>query len=285
MDWVAAIDKAIAYIEDNITEDITPDSIARHVNISPFYFQQGFRLLCGYTITEYIRSRRLALAAGELASGSVKVIDAAMKYRYASPDSFAKAFTRFHGVTPSMAQAKGTVLKSFAPLKIKLSLEGGYTMDYKFTNKDSFTVMGTLKTFSYDEAKTAVPAYWEEHFEKGRGRHVCGMFGINMDETMGQSQFDYMIADLYDPVKGVPAGFVTRTIPPFTWAVFPCKGAMPDAIHTVSAGIFSQWLPAQRDYEFAAGYFIEMYDDASKYPKGTADENYYSEIWIPVKKK
>lgn len=285
MDWVAAIDKAITYIEDNITEDITAEDVARHVSISAFYFQRGFRLLCGYTIAEYIRSRRLALAAGELAAGTAKVIDVAMKYGYTSPDSFAKAFTRFHGVTPSMAQSEGTVLKSFAPLKITLSLEGGYSMDYKLTKKDSFTVMGTLKTFSYDEAKAAVPAYWKEHYEQGRGRHVCGMFGINMDETMGHSRFDYMIADLYDPIKEIPAGFITKTIPAFTWAVFPCKGAMPDAMQDVNTKIFSQWLPALRDYEFAAGYCIEMYDDVSKYPKGTADENYYSEIWIPVKKK
>lgn len=71
----------------------------------------------------------------------------------------------------------------------------------------------------------------------------------------------------------------------FTWAVFPCKGALPTSLQDVNTKIFSEWLPALQDYEFAAGYCIEMYDAPNKYPNGTSDENYYTEIWIPVKKK
>lgn len=285
MEWSKAISEAIEYIEANITEDISVEDIAERVHISPFYFQKGFSLLCGYTITEYIRNRRLALAAGELAADGAKVIDVAMKYGYDSPDSFTKAFTRFHGVTPSMVLKNGMPIKTFAPLKIKLSLEGGYIMDYRLVKKDSFTVMGVLKKFSYDGAKTVIPEFWKEHYAKGNGKYVCGMFGVNMEENMGNSEFEYMIADVYNPAREVPEGFVTRTIPAFTWAVFPCRGAMPDSLQNVNTKIFSEWLPALKEYEVAAGYCIEMYEDASKYPKGTADENYYSEIWIPVKKK
>jgi len=285
MEWVEAVSEAIEYIENNITEDISVGDVAKHVSISTFYFQKGFRLLCGYTVAEYIRNRRLALAAGELAAGSAKVIDVAMKYGYDSPDSFTKAFSRFHGVTPKEVQRNETMIKSFAPLKIELSLKGGYIMDYRLTKKGSFTVMGAAKKFSYDGAKETVPQFWMEHYEKGNGKYVCGMFGVNIDETMGGSEFEYMIADVYNPIMDVPEGFVTRTIPAFTWAVFPCKGAMPDSLQNVNTKIFSEWLPALREYEFAAGYCIEMYDDPRKYPKGTGDENYYSEIWIPVKKK
>lgn len=285
MEWVEAVSEAIEYIENNITEDISVGDVAKHVSISTFYFQKGFRLLCGYTVAEYIRNRRLALAAGELAAGSAKVIDVAMKYGYDSPDSFTKAFSRFHGVTPKEVQRNETMIKSFAPLKIELSLKGGYIMDYRLTKKGSFTVMGVAKKFSYDGAKETVPQFWMEHYEKGNGKYVCGMFGVNIDETMGGSEFEYMIADVYNPIMDVPEGFVTRTIPAFTWAVFPCKGAMPDSLQNVNTKIFSEWLPVLREYEFAAGYCIEMYDDPRKYPKGTGDENYYSEIWIPVKKK
>lgn len=285
MDWTDAINKAIGYVEKNITEDISVDDVARQINISPFYFQKGFSLLCGCTLTEYIRSRRLALAAQELAEGGIKVIDAAMKYGYDSPDSFTKAFVRFHGITPSSAQKNRVFMKTFAPLKIKLSLEGGYIMDYRITKKDSFTVMGVSKKFSYEGANDAIVQFWKEHYEKGNGRYVCGMYGVNIDVEMGGSEFEYLIADVYNPVNDVPEGFVTMTVPAFTWAVFPCRGAMPDSIQDVNRKIFSEWLPALREYEFAAGYCIEMYDDPAKYPKGTGDENYYSEIWIPVKKK
>lgn len=285
MEWVEAISKAIEYMEAHITEDITVEDVAKEVYISPFYFSKGFSLLCGFTISEYIRNRRLSLAGNELATSEERVIDVALKYGYDSPDSFTKAFTRFHGVTPSMVQKNGEMLKTFAPLKIKLSMEGGYIMDYKIVKKEAFTVLGAAKTFTYENPKQEIPEFWMEHYATGKGQHVCGMFGVNIDEQMGQDSFEYLIADIYNPAKDIPEGFVTRIIPAFTWAVFPCKGPMPHALQKVNIKIFSEWLPALKDYEFAAGYCIEMYDDAGKYENGTSDENYYCEIWIPVKKK
>lgn len=233
--WNEGITNAIAYIEENLTENIDINVIADKAHVSSFYFQKIFNVLCGFTIGEYIRNRRLTMAAQELCSTNIKVIDVAMKYGYDSPDSF--------------------------------------------------TVMGAVKKFAYDGAKAVIPEFWKEHYERGNGKYVCGMFGINMDESMGNSEFEYMIADIYNPVMDVPEGFVTKTIPAFTWAVFPCKGSMPASMQDVNTKIFSEWLPALKEYEFAAGYCIEMYDDPDKYPKGTSDENYYSEIWIPVKKK
>lgn len=285
MEWMETIGEAIRYIEDHITEDLTVEQVAEHVNISPFYFQKGFAMLCGYTISEYIRNRRLALAGSDLAAGEEKIIDIALKYGYDSPDSFAKAFTRFHKVTPLRARKEGVMLKSFAPLKIKFSLEGGYFMDYKITKKEAFTVLANAKTFSYEGAKSTVPGFWQEHFREGKGKTVMGLYGINIDADMGHDTFEYLIADPCDPGKEAPEGFVTRTIPEFTWAVFPCKGAMPDALQDVNVKIFSEWLPALKEYEFAAGYCVEYYDDPAKYEKGTLDSEYYCEIWIPVKKR
>ena len=114
---------------------------------------------------------------------------------------------------------------------------------------------------------------------------VCGKYGINIDAQMGHDTFEYLIADDYTPGKTIPDGFVTRTIPALTWAVFPCTGPLPQALQDVNTKIFTEWLPALRDYEFAAGYCVEMYADPREFPKGTMDEKYYSEIWIPVKKK
>ena len=285
MEWMEAVGKAIQYIEDHITEDLTADIVAEYVNISSFYFQRGFSMLCGYTIAEYIRNRRLALSGGDLAAGKDRIIDIALKYGYDSPDSFTRAFTRFHGVTPSAARKEPVMLKTFAPLKIKLLLEGGYLMDYKIVKKGAFTVIANAKTFSYEGAKNAVPQFWQEHFREGKGRTVMGVYGINIDERMGHDTFEYLIADPYNPAMEVPEGFITKTIPEFAWAVFPCRGAMPDALQDVNVKIFSEWLPALKDYEFAAGYCVEYYDDPAKYAKGTMDADYYCEIWIPVKRK
>lgn len=284
MDWIECIDKALQYIENHITEELSIKDIADHVGFSPFYFQKGFSMLCGLTIKEYIRKRRLSLAGDDLIFSNMKIIDIALKYGYDSPDSFTKAFIRFHGVTPR-AVKKGAIIKTFAPLKINITLKGGYTMDYKIVKKESFTVLGSSKLFSYESPKTEVPQFWNEHYALGKGQYVKGVFGINIDEQMSGEQFEYMIADLYDPIADIPKGFITKTIPALTWAVFPCRGPLPQSLQDVNTKIFSEWLPALKEYEFACGYCIEMYDDPVKYPLKAQDENYYCEIWIPIKKK
>lgn len=285
MRWTECISDAISYIEDNITEEITVEDIAKAVHLSPFYFQKGFAMLCEFTVSDYIRNRRLALAGVEVAATEGKIIDIALKYGYDSPDSFTKAFSRFHGCTPSAVRKDGAGIKSFAPITLRFTLEGGYSMDYKIVEKDAFTVVGLQRSFKYDEATTEVPKLWGEFHQVSQGTSICPIYGINADEAMKGDVFEYIIADNYDASKDIPDGFVTKVIPKFTWAVFTCKGKMPDMMQQVNKQIYSEWLPNCKEYEIAAGYCIEMYEDPAKYPNGVQDENYYSEIWIPVKRR
>ena len=285
MEWIKAIEKAVDYMEAHMTEEISLKDVADHVFISPFYFHKGFHMLFGYSVGEYIRNRRLSLAGGELISSEITITELTMKYGYDTPDSFAKAFSRFHGVSPSSVRRGNAMLKSFAPLKLTISLKGGYLMDYKITRKESFTVLASSREFSYENAQQEIAAFWQEHYMSGKGQTVCGMFGINIDPKMGRDKFEYLIADVYHPSKDIPDGFVVKTIPAFTWAVFSCKGALPDSMADVNVKIFSEWLPTLKEYELADGYCVEMYDMPDKYPKGAQDENYYTEIWLQVKNK
>jgi len=279
MDWINGMQNALRYIEENITEDLDFVEISKFAYVSSFHFQRIFSILCGFTLGEYIRNRRLTLAGTELSAGTSKVIDVALKYGYDSPDSFAKAFTRFHGLTPSSAKNKGAYLKSFAPLKIKFTLEGGIIMEYRIIEKDAFTVMGVVREFSYETAYAEIPKFWCEHFEGGGGKYVYGMFGICFDDNPDSKSLNYIIADIFNPDREVPDGFVTKTFPAHTWAIFPCKGAMPKALQDVNTRIWNEWLPNCREYELAGNYNVEMYSD-----NDTNSEDYYSEIWIPVKK-
>lgn len=244
-------------------------------------------MLCGFTVGEYIKKRRLTLAGSELVSTNRKIIDIALKYGYDSPDSFTKAFFRFHGATPTAIRKGEAMIKSFAPLKIKLVLTGGYTMDYKIVKKAPFTVVGVSAIFKYETADNEIPNFWKKFNQSGKNTLIASMYGISIDKDMSGNEFEYLIADNYNPLKEIPADFVTRLVPEYTWAVFSCKGALMDTgtLHDIHEKIFTEWLPQNRDYEIAAGYHIEMYSNPIDYAKGTADENYYSEIWIPVRQK
>ena len=118
MESIVGIKNALDYIEAHITEKMDYEQIAREAMLSNYYFQRVFGILCGYTLGEYIRCRRLTLAGEELSSQKVRVIDAALKYGYDSPDSFAKAFYKFHGITPSAARELGAILHALPPLSI-----------------------------------------------------------------------------------------------------------------------------------------------------------------------
>lgn len=284
MNWMDGMAKAIAYMEGHLKEEVTMENVAKQACVSSFYFQTIFSALCGLSVAEYIRFRRLTLAGSEVVATDRKIIDIALDYGYDSPDSFTKAFVRFHGTTPSSARKQGGTIRAFAPLKIEFTLKGGMTMDYKIIEKDAFTVMGSVREFSYDNNTKGIPDFWTEHYQKGLGEIVCGMYGVCIDEGKKDS-FLYMIADDYKPWKEVPQGFETKVIPAGTWAVFPCKGSMPEAIQKLTGEVFSQWLPNQVDYEMSGKYNIELYSPVADYPLGNKDKNYYSEIWMPVKKK
>ena len=282
MGWTESIGAAINYIEEHLCEELTPEIIAQKAAVSSFYFQKGFAMLCGMSIGEYIRGRRLSLAGREIILTDRRIIDIALDYGYDSPDSFTKAFTRFHGITPAAARRLGGGLRPFAPLKLKISLEGGSIMNCKIVKKSAFDVLCTERKFTYEEAQVKVLEFWNEHMQSGRNKVVHGEYGINIDENMGSKEFNYLIADDFAGGE-VPAGFEIRTIPEFTWAVFHITGKMPEAIQETEKKIFSEWLPNNGEYEIAAGYNIEMYSDPSKFERGTRDEKYYTEVWIPVK--
>lgn len=284
MNWVEAIENAIGFIESNITEDLTVGRIAAEVNISAFYFQKGFSMLCGYTVGEYIRVRRLSLAGSELLTSDVKVIDLAMKYGYDSPDSFTKAFTRFHGCTPTDVRKGGANVKTIAPLHIKLTLEGGTVMEYRMERKNAFKVMGISKMFSYESANQDIPQFWDEAFVKADPKPVLGMYGVCYDEAMTGEQFRYMIADDYAAEKAQAMKLDVQDIPEHLWAIFPCRGAMPLPLQEVNRRIFSEWLPTSQ-YEIAEGYNIEYYSDPVDFKMGMQDPEYYAEVWIPVKNR
>ena len=270
-DFNLGIERAISYVERNITEDMEIGDVAAVAYLSPFYFQRIFHSICGLTIGEYIRFRRLTLAAEELAGGEMRVIDVAMKYGYDSPDSFSRAFTKFHGISPSAAKNKGTTLRALPPLKINLAQKGNFIMEYRIVEKAAFTIVGFSKRFSGETSYVEVPKFWDEHYESGRGETIKGMFGacINCDTR----EFDYLIADMYFPWTDIPEGCVTKTFEAGTWAVFPYHGECPEALQTVNTQIWSEWLPNCKEYDMAGDYNLEVYFDETN-----------GEIWVPVKK-
>lgn len=303
MDWISGIQKAIDYIEENLTEELDYGEIAKRSFSSEFHFQRVFSLLSGYTLGEYIRNRRLTLAGAALSKGELKVIDAALKYGYENPDSFARAFLKFHGILPSAAREPGAKIRSFARLNIKITLEGGNTMDYRIENKPEMILTGYKRRF------TGVP-FGEERFNQERDFNVstraaqfllCGASKDGKNQyavvsNIDEDGYDFYIAwklddwertNLNNPeIMGIENlmelfSFENITIPSTTYAIFTTK-IMKKPVYDykdLRIKIVSEWLPGS-GYRFANSPEISFIH----WQPIDENRNRYIEIWMPVEK-
>ncbi len=287
MDWLDRIRASIDYIEDNLNKEIDFTEVARKAYCSVFHFHRMFSILTGVSTVEYVRRRRLTLAAQELMCENTKIIDVALKYGYESPDAFTRAFHKIHGVSPSTARESGVQLVAYPRITFQLILKGGNDMDYKIVDKASFTVVGKSKKFASngDEA-VKLPEFWSECKRSGlyesmvklcKGKPGAVTNGESLGICAGEKDgFTYMIG-VEKPEGAVPAGLDTLTIPAATWAVFDCAGAMPHAIQSQLKKIYEEWFPST-GYEQAQGV-----PDFEVYMPGDMDnDDYRSQIWIPV---
>ncbi len=298
MEWLTAMKKSIGFMEDHLCDDISADDVAEEIFMSPFYFQRGFKILTEMTPSEYIRNRRLYLAALDVLDGKEKVIDIALKYRYETPESFTRAFTRFHGVSPVQLKNSPKSLHVFLSLKITISISGGNKMeklDFTVGPMFGFKVIGFERIFDPETSYSEIPEFWDELHEKYLGavwsgkkdlseieravkENCIGEYGVCIDD-IGGGKFRYLVAGKYCGGK-VPDGMTLFEFPDLEWAKFKCVGPMPEALQSVNTRIFKEWLPGNPDYEMSAGYNIEWYDFGA-----INGDDYKSAIWIPVSKK
>ena len=297
MEWQASIRRAIGYMEEHLQDDISAQDVAEQVYLSQFFLQKGFSLMTGYGIGEYLRNRRLYQAAVDLRETDDKVIDIALRYCYETPESFSKAFSRFHGASPSQVRAGTAPIRVFLPLRINVTIQGGNQMDYKITTMFPFRIIGFQKEFAYDTAQEEIPKFWDEvcekyaanvyagnepanEYEKALVDNCIGEYGVCIDD-LGEGKFRYLVAGRYTG-GDVPKGMVVYEFPRGEWAIFDCIGALPDALQSLNARIFNEWLPDNPDYEIAGSANIEWYDCVNG---ETTDPDYHSAVWIPVKRK
>ena len=283
MEWLKRMENALERIESRLDAPLSIEEIAAAAHSSPFHFQRMFTFVTGMTVAEYIRNRRLTLAAMELAASGARVVDVALKYGYDTPESFAKAFRRLHGIPPSEARRPGTPLKAFPRLSFQLSLKGDKPMDYRLEEKGRLTVVGKpIRTSTADgRNKREITKFWDDSMKDGTTDRLMAlarpgdpMLGICTDFDLQNGDFTYLIAVEAPPEKADPGqGFVSMEIPASRWAVFTTSLA---DIHQAWNRIFQEWFPAS-GYEHADGPELEVYV--------TDGDGVKCEIWIPVIRK
>jgi len=294
MDLLTQLNRAMDYVEEHICDDMTLADVSSVTTYSEYHFCRLFFYIADMPLSEYIRKRRLSLAAMELQGGCNRVIDLAVKYGYDSADSFTRAFVKQHGVTPTIARNHGVALKIFPPVTFQIRIKGVQEMNWRIEKKEAFEVFGIERIFSNDET-SKVPGFWDECHQNGsyeklfddaggvklpKGEHrgvyvvnaVCGYC------EPGENNFPYMICALMKDGCRTD-GYKVAQIPSATWAVFRSDDSDSIGVHIPELfnRAYSEWLPSS-GYDKTVGPDMELY--------GVADSGkYFEEVWIPVKKK
>ena len=289
MDVLTQLNRAMDYIEEQITDDLALADVSSVTAYSPFHFGRLFYYIADMSLSEYIRRRKMSLAAMELQTGGAKIIDLAVMYGYESADSFTRAFTKQHGITPSNARQSGIGLTIFPPLTFQIKIKGVQAMNWRIEEKEAFEVFGIERIFKNAETDK-VSRFWDECFKNGEyerlhqaanakrgedGKHcihaVCGFC------EPGDDSFPYMICALKKSDSGID-GFKPAQIPKNTWAVFRSGKSdhMGIAIPELFNRAYSEWMPSS-GYDKSAGPDMEIYYT-------DVDGKHFEEVWIPVKK-
>ncbi|MCD2347755.1 AraC family transcriptional regulator [Clostridium guangxiense] len=286
MNWIADMNKALNYIEENLEIDIDSGEVAKAAHMSKFHFLRIFKILTGITVGDYVRERRLSLSAKDVLSSELKIIDIAYKYGYETPEAFTKAFKRLHGISPSEARKNKRNLKAIPPLSFQITVKGEKKMNYKIEVKENFKIVGISRRFNSKNGDNfkGIPKFWNEVWENGQYKTLeqnqgkLGIMGVCSNFDMETQGFDYSIAVEGDKLDGID-NYKVIEVPKLSFAIFECIGPMPNAIQEVTKRIFAEWFPATK-YEHADGPEFEIY-----LPGNPNAEDYRSEVWIPVVEK
>ena len=285
MEWLNNLSKAIEYIENHLDQEISFDEVARIACCSTYYFQRIFSYVAGISLAEYIRRRRMTQAAFELQGTDKRVLDIALKYGYASPTSFNRAFQSVHGISPIAAKEKGAILNAYPPIRFSVQVSGGSAMSYHIIEKPAFRIVGIRMKLVDDmeENQKNVPLFWEHTLNDSSFSDLCtlnnavpnGILGISVYENP-QNIFYYIAAS---SSSKAPDGMCEYEIPASTWVVFENDGYFKENVQSVFKRFYTEWLPFS-GYEYAGLPDIEVYPIQNK-----TIQCGHSEVWIAVKKE
>lgn len=290
MDSIKRMNDALNYIEENLDNEIDFKEVARLALCSEYHFQRMFSFLAGISLSEYIRRRRLTLAAFEIKNSSIKIIDVAIKYGYKSPDSFTRAFQNLHGITPSEARVNGQSLKAYPRMTFQLSIKGGNEMNYRIEEKEAFSIVGIKKRVPiiFNGVNPEIADMWQSlnhemirELKELSNVEPLGMISASANFSEGRmeekGELDHYIG--VATTKECPDNFARLEVSALTWAVFEAVGPFPNTLQDVWGRIYSEWFPSS-NYQISEGPEILWNEN-----KDITSPNFKSEIWIPVIKK
>ncbi|MFI6266524.1 GyrI-like domain-containing protein [Micromonospora sp. NPDC051006] len=281
------LNQAMAYLEEHLDQPIEVAELARIATTSEYHFRRLFSALAGLPLSEYVRRRRLTVAAAAVLAGEETLLAIAVRYGYGSAEAFARAFQAVHGVGPGEARRTGAALSAQPRMSFRLTVEGSSSMRYRIVQKDGFRLVGRRARVPlvHEGMNPAIVAFIKgieretvERMEALSDQEPAGVVNVS-DNLAGDraegSELDYW----HGVVTGAdaPGDMDALEVPAGAWAVFETSGAFPQAVQYLWRDVFTQWFPSN-PYRSRPGPEISRTRLSAD---GTQAD---AELWIPVER-
>ncbi len=282
MSTLSAIENAVCYIEDHLADALSISDLAKQSGYSEFYFQRLFSAVCEVSLGEYIRCRRMSIAAAELLNSDLRITELAYKYGYETPESFTKAFHRFHGASPSEIRQQKQPAKRFARIIVSHST-APLAFHVSKRQLPGFTLIGTSCRFPISESiyRDDIPQFWKQCQKDQTLQTLIDSSADTLFKGIAacclaadQSHLNYLIGTASNTC---PIHSASIEIPACTWLCFKGSGRLPQVIQQAWHQIYTDYFPAS-NIEPLGNYDLEIYPD-----KQMDQSAYPFEIWVAIK--
>ncbi|MFA9378781.1 MAG: effector binding domain-containing protein [Lachnotalea sp.] len=289
MGWLENMNCAMDYIENHLQDKMDYEKVAQVACCSVYHFQRMFTFMTDITLSEYVRRRKMTLAAFQLQNSDMKIVDIALNFGYESPEAFTRAFHSLHGIPPTSARRLGANIKAFPRISFQLTIKGVSEMNYKIVEKEAFQVYGIEGIFDTkdDENLKTIPKFWLEKLDNGECKkleksvnYTSGINSVCGYRKMEGTSFPYMLCVLKKPHSDT-TGYTVVDVPKSTWAVFTNEPhsleETSDKVQELVSRVYTEWIPTA-NYDLIGGYEFEMYYSGE-------NSKYYEEVWYRIIQK
>ncbi|MGC5032172.1 AraC family transcriptional regulator [Micromonospora sp. DT229] len=279
------LNQALDHLEQRLDQPVEIADLARIAVTSEYHFRRLFSALAGIPLSEYVRRRRLTMAAAEVVAGERTLLDIAVRWGYGSAEAFARAFKAMHGTGPGEARRTKCALHAQPRVSFRLIVEGSSSMRYRIVRKDAFQLAGRKARVPlvHEGMNPAIVAFIKsiepatrERIEALSDQEPAGIVNVSDGLTGNRAEgteLDYW----YGVVTGaeVPADLDVLPVSAGDWAVFEVSGPFPAAVQHLWRDVFTQWFPSN-PYRSRPGPEISRTTVSAD---GTQAE---AQLWIPV---
>ena len=258
----------INYIEDHITEEIEAKSLSEMAGLSVYEFRRIFSFVTKIPFSEYLRKRRLSLAAVELFEKKCSVGEVAGKYGYNSQSAFSRAFKEFHGISPMEVSSGNGSFKVMTKISTEIVTTGGKDVSFSIVEKDAFTISGFCGRSEIADTECCEDV-WNAFYNSDIPEKICSenLFAVYRSGT-----------DFVDCFIGTDKPFdgESITVPASKWACFEMSTTEDSYVNEFYKDILNQWLSSTGYKKKSSAPNVEVF------PSDMDEEGFLWEIWIAI---